>query len=126
MIRRVLAGVALATLMTVGLAACGGGATLKYPGNGSAASGKALVLSGTAGCVGCHAVPGSSAKDKSCPDLTHIGSQLTADQIYTQLVDPRQRPAPYATPFRVVADMPANPLTTQQRADITAWLSILK
>ncbi|MCL4544536.1 MAG: cytochrome c [Chloroflexi bacterium] len=126
MIRRVLASVALATLMTVGLATCGGGATLTYPGNGNAASGRELVLSGTAGCVGCHAVPGSSAKDKSCPNLDHVGSQLTADQIYTQLVDPRQRPAPYATPLRGSADMPQNDLTTQQRTNITAWLSTLK
>jgi hypothetical protein len=60
------------------------------------------------------------------PDLTHVGTMLTPDQIYTQIADPKQRPAPYATPPQSGVTMPSNSLSSQQRADITAWLSTLK
>lgn len=135
MIRRTLAGVSLAAIMAVGLAACGnssGGGTAsssgggaKYPGNGNAANGKTLFL-GAGGCVACHTVAGTAANAKVGPELTHVGSMLTADQIYTQISNPKQRPAPYATPPQAGAVMPSNSLSTQQRADLTAWLSSLK
>lgn len=133
MIRRTLAGVSLAALMAVSLAACGnsGGGTAgtgggqSYPGNGNAANGKTLFL-GSGGCVACHTVAGTAAQAKIGPDLTHVGSMLTPDQIYTQIADPKQRPAPYATPPQTGTQMPSNPLSAQQRADITAWLSTLK
>lgn len=138
MIRQTLAGVSLAALMTVSLAACGNSGTAStsggsanagggqtYPGNGNADSGKTLFL-GSGGCVACHTVAGTAAQAKVGPDLSHVGSALTADQIYTQIVDPKQRPAPYVQPIQAGATMPSNNLSTQQRADITAWLSSLK
>lgn len=129
MIRNALAGFSLAAVMAIGLAACSsggsasGGAT--YPGNGNAANGKALFL-GAGGCVACHTVAGTAANAKIGPDLSHVGSMLTPDQIYTQISNPKQRPAPYATPPQVGVVMPSNSLSTQQRADLTAWLSTLK
>ncbi len=133
MIRRTLAGVSLAALMGVSLAACGnsGGGTASsgggqsYPGNGNAANGQTLFL-GSGGCVACHTVAGTAAQAKIGPDLSHVGSMLTPDQIYTQIADPKQRPAPYATPPQTGTQMPSNSLSAQQRADITAWLSTLK
>lgn len=138
MVRRTLAGASLAVLMAVGLAACGnsgGSATgsgsaaagggQSYPGNGNAANGKTLFL-GAGGCVACHTVAGTAAQAKVGPDLSHVGTLLTPDQIYTQIADPKQRPAPYATPIQSGAVMPSNSLSTQQRADLTAWLSSLK
>ncbi|HEY8743153.1 MAG TPA: cytochrome c [Chloroflexota bacterium] len=122
--------------MAVGLAACGnsGGAATSgggasggqtYPGNGNAANGQTLFL-GAGGCVVCHTVTGTSAAGKIGPDLTHVGTLLTPDQIYTQIADPKQRPAPYAPPIQAGAVMTTNSLSTQQRADLTAWLSSLK
>jgi|GEM_PF-3476359 cytochrome c oxidase subunit 2 len=134
MIRRTLAGASLAALMAVGLAACGnsggtattgGGGGQAYPGNGNAANGQTLFL-GTGGCVVCHTVTGTAAAAKLGPDLTHVGTLLTADQIYTQVADPKQRPAPYAPPIQAGTVMTTNSLSAQQRADITAWLSSLK
>jgi cytochrome c oxidase subunit II len=138
MIRQTLAGVSLAALMAVSLAACGnssgsssggstassGGAASSVPA-GNAANGKTLFL-GSGGCVACHTVAGTAAQAKVGPDLTHVGSMLTPDQIYTQIADPKQRPAPYATPPQSGVTMPSNSLSSQQRADITAWLSTLK
>ena len=138
MVRRTLAGASLAVLMAVGLAACGnsGGSASgsgssaaaggqSYPGNGNAANGKTLFL-GAGGCVACHTVAGTAANAKIGPDLSHVGTLLTPDQIYTQIADPKQRPAPYAKPIQSGAVMPSNSLSTQQRADLTAWLSTLK
>jgi cytochrome c oxidase subunit II len=133
MIRRTLAGVSLAALMAVGLAACGNsgssssssGGAQTVPAGGNADSGKTLFL-GSGGCVACHAVAGTAAQAKVGPDLSHVGSALTADQIYTQIADPKQRPAPYVQPIQAGATMPSNSLSAQQRADITAWLSSLK
>jgi cytochrome c oxidase subunit II len=137
MIRRTLAGVSLAALMAVSLAACGnsssgssggtsssGGAAASVPA-GNADNGKTLFL-GSGGCVACHTVAGTAAQAKVGPDLTHVGTMLTPDQIYTQIADPKQRPAPYATPPQSGVTMPSNSLSSQQRADITAWLSTLK
>ena len=140
MIRQALAGVSLATLMAIGLAACGnsgssattsgsgsaaaaGGQT--YPGNGNADAGKTLFL-GSGGCVACHTVAGTTANAKVGPDLSKVGSMLSTNQIYTQIADPKQRAAPYAPPIQSGAVMPSNSLSTQQRADLTAWLSSLK
>lgn len=135
MIRRTIASVSLTALLAIGLAACGnssggsastggsggssGGQT--YPGNGNADTGKTLFL-GAGGCVACHTVAGTPANGKIGPDLSHVGTLLTADQIYTQIADPKQRPAPYATPPQTSTQMPSNNLSTQQRADLTAWL----
>lgn len=140
MVRRTLAGASLAVLMAVGLAACGnsgGSATgsgtgsaaaaggQSYPGNGNAANGKTLFL-GAGGCVACHTVAGTAANAQVGPDLSHVGTALTPDQIYTQIADPKPRPAPYAKPIQSGAVMPSNSLSSQQRADLTAWLSSLK
>jgi mono/diheme cytochrome c family protein len=134
MIRQTLAGVSLAALMAVGLAACGnssgsattaGGGGSAYPGNGNADSGKTLFL-GSGGCVACHTVAGTAASAQVGPDLSKVGTLLTADQIYTQIADPKQRPAPYAPPIQAGSVMPSNSLSAQQRADITAWLVTLK
>jgi mono/diheme cytochrome c family protein len=142
MIRQAITGVSLATMLAIGLTACGnsggsssssgsgsgsaaaaGGQT--YPGNGNADAGKTLFL-GSGGCVACHTVAGTAANAKVGPDLSKVGSQLTPDQIYTQIADPKQRPAPYAPPIQSGAVMPPNSLSSQQRADLTAWLSTLK
>lgn len=130
MIRRTLAGVSLTAVLAVSLAACGGGggsssSGLKYPGNGNADQGKTLFL-GQGGCAACHTVAGTTANGKIGPELTHVGTMLTPDQIFTQISDPKQRPAPYATPLQSGASMPSNNLTSQQRADITAWLATQK
>jgi mono/diheme cytochrome c family protein len=134
MIRRTLAGVSLAALMAVSLAACGnsgsstgttGGGVQTVPAGGNADSGKTLFL-GSGGCVACHTVAGTAAQAKVGPDLSHVGAALTPDQIYTQIADPKQRPAPYVQPIQSGATMPSNSLSAQQRADITAWLSTLK
>ncbi len=133
MIRRALAGISLAAVMTVGLAACGnsgssgstsGGGGSKYPGNGNADAGKTLLL-GAGGCAACHTVAGTTAAAKIGPELTHVGTMLTADQIYTQIVDPQVRPAPYAQP-PTSTHMTPNSLSDQQRQDLTAYLSTLK
>ena len=71
-------------------------------------------------------VAGTPANGNVGPDLTHVGSRLNPDQIYTQISDPMKRPAPYATPPQSSVSMPTNSLTPQQRADITAWLATLK
>ncbi|MCL4543562.1 MAG: cytochrome c [Chloroflexi bacterium] len=128
MVRKLMVGLSVAAVL--GLAACGGssggsGSVLKYPGGGNASAGKTLFL-GAGGCSACHTVAGTSAAGQIGPNLSHVGSALTPDQIYTQIADPKQRPAPYATPPRQGAAMPQNSLTTQQRADLTAWLSTLK
>ena len=127
MFRRTLASVSLTAMLAIGLAACGNsgggsaGGGQAYPGNGNADNGKTLFL-GTGGCVACHTVAGTAANGKVGPDLSHVGTLLTADQIYTQIADPKQRPAPYATPPQSGTQMPSNNLSAQQRADITAWL----
>ena len=126
MIKQVLVGIS--AISVLGLAACGGSSSsqvLKYPGNGNAAAGKTLFF-GAGGCSVCHTIAGTSAQGKIGPELTHVGSMLTPDQIYTQISDPKQRPAPYATPLRQGVVMPSNNLTPQQRADLTAYLSSLK
>lgn len=130
MIRRTLAGVSLTAVLALSLAACGGGGSSSgggatYPGNGNADQGKTLFL-GAGGCVACHTVAGTAANGKVGPELTHVGTMLTPDQIYTQISDPKQRPAPYATPPQSGASMPSNNLSSQQRADITAWLATQK
>ena len=127
--RAFLARVSFAVLLAASLAACNssgnGGSTLKYPGNGDPANGKTLFL-GAGGCAACHTVAGTPANGNVGPDLTHVGSRLNPDQIYTQISDPMKRPAPYATPPQSSVSMPTNSLTPQQRADITAWLATLK
>ena len=128
--RKSLLGISAAALLSLGLVACGGSSSSTasggstYPGNGNADAGKTLFL-GSAGCVACHTVAGTAAAGTNGPNLSKVGSALTADQIYTQLVDPSQRPAPYAKAPGSV-QMPKNSLTAQQRADITAWLVTLK
>lgn len=129
MIRRALASISLAAVMAVGLAACGGGGSgsggaSTYPGKGNADAGKTLFV-GAGGCAVCHTIAGTSAQAKIGPELTHVGSMISADQIYTQIVDPQVRPAPYAQP-PTGTHMTPNNLTDQQRQDLTAYLSTLK
>ena len=130
MIRKALAGISFVAIVSVGLAACGnsgggssGGAT--YPGNGNADNGKTVVL-GKGGCGACHTIAGTTAQGKIGPELTHVGTLLTPDQIYTQVVNPQQRPAPYATPLQQGATMPKPNLSGQEQADVTAYLATLK
>ena len=59
-------------------------------------------------------------------ELTHVGTLLTPDQIYTQIVNPQQRPAPYATPLQQGASMPKPALSAQEQNDVTAYLATLK
>ncbi len=126
--RKALLGISAAALLSLGLVACGGGSSasdvIAYPGNGDAAAGKTAFL-GSAGCSACHTVAGTTAAGKIGPELTKVGSMLTPDQIFTQISDPKQRPAPYIQATGG-AQMTANNLTSQQRADITAYLSSLK
>ncbi len=97
----------------------------KYPGNGDAARGKQLFGEmGGKGCLACHDIDDFPTDKlpalRHAPDLSGIGSKVTADWLYTWILDPKSlwpdKPGFPGT------NMPNLRLTEQQAADFTAYL----
>lgn len=96
----------------------------KYPGNGDAERGKAFFGGdfGGHGCLACHNDDDFRNKalgdQRHAPDLSGIGSKVTADWLYTWVRDPK----------RLFPDtnMPNLRLTDQEAADVVAYLMTKK
>ena len=71
-------GLALCALLLNG---CGGGK------QDPAAQGK--VVYEAQDCKTCHMLSGAGSKGPG-PDLSHVGSKLTTDEIHTQITDPKK------------------------------------
>jgi mono/diheme cytochrome c family protein len=69
-------------------------------------------------CVGCHIVDGDGGKDG--PELTHIGSKKTFDELHQQITDPES--------VKPDTDMPkfGNRLTPEQLNAIARYLEARK
>lgn len=80
-----------------------------YPG-GNAQSGKTAFE--TVGCYGCHTIEGKGTG--LAPALDRIAQKTTADWIYNWIQDPKA--------YNPETKMPRLRLTTQEAADITAYL----
>jgi mono/diheme cytochrome c family protein len=68
-------------------------------------------------CAACH-TSGSLLNGRPGPDLSGIGSRTSADWIFHWLGNPQH--------FRAGTPMPATLITSQERADVAAFLSRLK
>jgi cbb3-type cytochrome oxidase cytochrome c subunit len=96
----------------------------KYPGNGDAERGRMFFGgdSGGRGCLACHNIDEFKRADvgeqRQGPDLSAIGSKVTADWLYTWVRDPK----------RLFPDtnMPNLRLTDQEGADVVAYLMAKK
>ncbi len=105
---------------------------------GDAARGKAIVLDRRAGnCLICHRVPVPQEpfQGEIGPDLSGIGSRLSAAQIRLRVVDSqRVNPMTLMPPYhrtiglrRVASAFVGKPaLTAQEVEDVVAWLASLK
>jgi mono/diheme cytochrome c family protein len=83
----------------------------KPPVEGNPDNGKQLVQS--LGCLGCHALAGLGGSTFG-PELSHLGSKVSAEWLYTWLKNPKH----YSPKTR----MPNLRLTDQEAADITSFL----
>ncbi len=79
--------------------------------NGDSARGEKLVKE--VGCLGCHTAAGVSANDFG-PELSHLGSKVKPDWLYTWLKNPKH--------YNKDTRMPNLRLTDQEATDITAYL----
>jgi mono/diheme cytochrome c family protein len=70
------------------------------------------------GCVACHRSSQPLLKTQGAPDLSDAGRRLKPEWIFRWLENPRQ--------FQIESGMPALPHSEQDRADLTAFLSMLK
>ena len=78
---------------------------------GNAEVGKKLVKD--VGCLGCHAVDGTSVNDHG-PELVHLGSKVQADWLYTWLKNPKH--------YSFQTRMPNLRLTDEEAAHMTSYL----
>ncbi|PIQ87041.1 MAG: hypothetical protein COV74_02540 [Candidatus Omnitrophica bacterium CG11_big_fil_rev_8_21_14_0_20_45_26] len=81
------------------------------PPKGNPETGQALIKE--IGCLGCHSAEGVHVNDRG-PELTGLGSKVSADWLYTWLKDPKH--------YSPETPMPNLRLSNQQAADITAYL----
>lgn len=83
------------------------------PVGGSIASGKKIFKE--IGCLACHGIDDVTSHHADfAPDLSDVGSKLTASFIYTWIKNPRH--------FNPDTRMPVMRLTNQEAADVTAYL----
>lgn len=83
----------------------------KLPAEGDAARGEELVKA--LGCTGCHTAAGAAVADHG-PELTGLGSKVSAEWLYAWLKDPKH--------YNPDTRMPNLRLSDQEAADITAYL----
>jgi cytochrome c2 len=93
-----------------------------YPGGGNPVRGKTLVES--VGCMGCHVVgdddrlrSGRGIHYDVAPELSRVGSKVTADWLYDWIQDPKR--------YRPETRMPDLRLTDTEARDIVAYLMTL-
>jgi cbb3-type cytochrome oxidase cytochrome c subunit len=91
----------------------------KYPGNGDAERGRKLMGEmGGKGCLGCHDIDDYRNEKltslRHAPDLSGIGSKVTADWLFTWIQDPKS--------LFPQTNMGNLRLTEQEAADFTAYL----
>ncbi len=93
-----------------------------YPGGGNPLRGQQLVES--VGCLGCHVVgdddrvrDGRGIQYDVAPELTRVGSKVTADWLYDWIIDPKR--------YRPETRMPDMRLTDGEARDIVAYLMTL-
>jgi sulfur oxidation c-type cytochrome SoxX len=96
----------------------------KYPQNGDAERGKQIFGgdSGGKGCLACHNIDEFKNADvgeqRHAPDLSGVGSKVTADWLYTWVRDPKR--------LFPETNMPSLRLTDQEAADVVAYLMTKK
>ena len=115
---------ALALLL---VAACGGGGDSGGGGNDAdVAAGQKLfaqaVLGNQAGCSTCHSLDGSTIVG---PSLQGIGSELSADEIRTSILDP-DAVVTEGFPAGTMPNVWGDELTDEQVNQLVAYLSSLK
>jgi cbb3-type cytochrome oxidase cytochrome c subunit/type II secretory pathway component PulM len=91
----------------------------KYPGNGDAEAGRKFIgdMSGV-GCLGCHNIDDYKVDKldgpRQGPDLSGIGSKVTADWLYTWIQDPKS--------LFPDTNMPSLRLSEQEASNLVAYL----
>jgi len=95
------------------------------PTTASAITGQKLFMGGT--CVSCHTVRGTSAQATLGPDLTHLASRKTLaagtlpnsrEHLAAWINDPQK--------FKLMANMPSSPFSSEQLQAVVLYLETLK